>query len=1171
MVYIKRIDIKGFKTFTKKVSLKLDKGLTVITGPNGSGKSNIVDAVKFALGELSPKEMRGSSLEDLISKSSLSEHEAESAYVAIQFDNSDRRIPIDADLVTISREFSKDGEGIYRVNGKRVSRKQLTDLLSSASIQVNSFNIVPQHAITKMAEVSPEERRKIIEEMIGITVYDARKAEAEEQLQKAEVNIKIASARMDEVKNRLEALGRERNNLLKSRLLRREINLLEAEITSNELIKLGREIKELEVEIEKEKQKLNEVEKEKNELTKLKLNIEAEIKKNKEDLEKGNLNLLNLEKSIGELNAKIAKFKAELQAKINELKSLIEQKRSFEQKLMQTSEAILNLNKEIEIQLTKKEELQRILKEKTIKKEELANTLNQAKKELSLILRERNILTQELNDTLQAKVKIESEVKSGIEKLELMKNQLANFEARKNNLASSLSKSTSYRENLVKIKHEKEKTLTEIVNKLNDSQKLILIKRKELQKALETLRKAKNFILEFETKKLTLQKAFPDKLALSEIEAMIEVGALKGVYGRLRNLIKFDDIYKKAIEAAASGWLDALVVKNEEAVETCLNILKETKLGRIKLLPLNLLPENYSLNKTSFKPLKSIIEYPKEIEAAVNYVFGDTFITNEKKLNFSLGIRLVNLEGDLIEAEGAVEGGYYRKPIDNVESISKKIKGVKNLKRILENLEKIVEQRRIEIENFENEIEKLKHEKTKLENQIIFLNSDKTKVESALTQDFKELTSLEEKIQQLKNKIKIEEANLTKLSLEKKSLEVKINSLMKKKEEFETFVDNFKLSEKEEDFTKINEELNNLQKVISIIETKTSSLQDVLKNLNEEKIQIINQIEELKKKIDLLENELINLKSELNKTEKNLQLLEIEKTTLTLNISSIKVNLEKFENELKNIEEKLVKSQESSYALNLLINDISGKIREKQTKISFLMRELNKLGYEHPLQPRENIDETKEIIKVLKKELEEIGAVNELAELHYKEYKNNYKQLSIRINELEEEREAIINFIKEIDKEKLDAFTKAFNKVNENFQEIFSKISNGGFGRLILENPENPFRGGVDMMLKFPGKAELSVNSASGGEKSVATICFILALQSIKPMPFYLFDEVDAHLDALNSSKLAELLREKSIGAQFIVISLKDVTISKAHAVYGVFIQKGSSQIVSLPIQEVKK
>jgi chromosome segregation protein len=1170
LVYIKRIDIKGFKTFTKKVSLKLDKGLTVITGPNGSGKSNVVDAVKFALGELSPKEMRGSSLEDLISKS-LSERESESAYVAIQFDNSDRRIPIDAELVTISREFSRDGEGIYRINGKRISRKQLTDLLSSASIQVNSFNIVPQHAITKLAEVSPEERRKIIEEMIGIAVYDARKAEAEEQLQKAEVNIKVASARMDEVKNRLEALGRERNNLLKSRLLKNEINFLEAEITSNELIKLNKEVEEFKVEVEKEKQKLSEVEKEKNELTKLKLSVEIEIKKIKEDLEKGNLTLLNLEKSIGELNAKIAKLKAETQAKINESASLIEQKKSLEQKLTHISETILKLTKEIETQSIKKEDLQKTIQEKTGEKEKLANVLNQAKKDFSFILKERDSLNQELNETLQAKVKIESEIKSGLEKLELIKNQLSSFEARKNSLTSSISKSNAYRESLIKVKNEKEKALVEINRKLDESQKLILNKRKELQKALEALKKAKNFLLEFETKKSTLQKAFPDKLALSELEAMVETGALKGVYGRLRSLIKFDEAYKKAVEAASSGWLDALVVEDEEAAAACLTLLKEAKLGRVKILPLKILPKNSSPNKISvFKPLKSIINYPKEIEAAVNYVFGDTVITNEEKPNFSLGVRLVNLDGDLIEVEGAIEGGYYRKPV-NIESISKKIKGVKNLKRIVESLEKIVNQRKIEMEDFENEIEKLKNEKTKLENQITFLNSDKTKLEAPLTQDFKELTILEEKIQQLKDKIKVEETALNNFSLEKKNLEFKIQSLIEKKEKLEKFIEAFKLSEKEEEFAKINEELTNLQKVLSAVETKLSSIQETSNALNEEKIQIINQIEDLKKKVDLRRNEITSLQSELTKAEENLQSLEKKKTTFASNLSSLKINLEKLELELKTMEEKLVKSQESLYNLNLLINEASGKIREKQTKISFLMKELNKLGYMQPLKPRENIEEAKEIIKILKRELEEIGAVNELAEAHYKEYKDNYKQLSIRINELEEEREAIIKFIKEIDREKLEAFTKAFNKVNENFQEIFSKISNGGFGKLVLENPEDPFRGGVDMTLKFPGKAELSVNSASGGEKSVATICFILALQSIKPMPFYLFDEVDAHLDALNSSKLAELLREKSIGAQFIVISLKDVTISKAHNVYGVFIQRGASQIVSLPIQEVKK
>ncbi|MBS7655471.1 chromosome segregation protein SMC [Candidatus Bathyarchaeota archaeon] len=1170
MVYIKRIDVKGFKTFTKKVSLKLEKGLTVITGPNGSGKSNIVDAIKFALGELSPKEMRGSSLEDLISKS-ISEQESNLAYVAIQFDNSDRRIPIDSDLVTISREFSKGGEGVYRINGKRISRKQLTDLLSSASIQVNSFNIIPQHAITKLAEIAPEERRKIIEEMIGIAVYDARKTEAEEQLQKAEVNIKIASARMDEVKARLEALGRERNNLLKNQLLKKEISLLEAEIISSEWSKLNKEIKAIELEVEKEKEKLSVVEKEKNDLARLKLTIEEESRKEREALEKKNLDLLNLEKAVGGLNAQIAKLKAELQAKINELTSLGEQEKNIKQKLAEASESKLKLSKDVEDYSSQKECLKKIIQEKTVEKEKLESELNQIKKEFSSFIKEKDALNQRLNEFLQAKIKVESEIKACLEKLELMKTQLTSFEARRSNLADSISKSNSYIESLIKIKAEKEKALIELNEKLNESQKLVLKKRRELQNALETLKKARTFILEFETEKSTLQKAFPDKLALSELEAMVEAGALKGVYGKLRSLIEFNEIYRKAVEASSSGWLDALVVEDEKTAALCLTILKEAKLGRVKILPLKLLQKNLSEETVKeFKPLKSVIKYPVEIEAAVNYVFGDTFITDENELNSSLNVRLVNLNGDLIEAEGAVEGGYYRKPI-NIEAVTKKIKGVKNLEKTLESLDKIVDQRKIEIENFENEIDKLKHEKAKLESQLAFLSSDKTKIEAALTQDFKELTNLEEKAQQLKSKIEFEKNVLNNLLLEKKNLELKIQSLIEEKEKLEKIIEAFKISEKEVEIAKVNEELNNLQKNLSIVESKLSIIQEKLKILNEEEKQNLAQFEELKKKIESGKIELNNLQFNLNKIEGNLALLEEEKTGLTLTISSLKAKLEEFEVKLKNISEKLIQAQESLYAVNLSINDFSSKIREKQTKISFLTKELNKLGYMQPLEPRENIEEAKETVKVLRRELEEIGAVNELAETHYKEYKDNYKQLSIRINELEEERNAIISFIKEIDEEKLEAFTKAFNKVNCNFQEIFSKISNGGFGRLILENPEDPFRGGVDMLLNFPGKAELSVNSASGGEKSVATICFILALQSIKPMPFYLFDEVDAHLDALNSSKLAELLKEKSVGAQFIVISLKDVTISKAHNVYGIFVQKGSSQIVSLPIQEVKK
>jgi chromosome segregation protein len=235
------------------------------------------------------------------------------------------------------------------------------------------------------------------------------------------------------------------------------------------------------------------------------------------------------------------------------------------------------------------------------------------------------------------------------------------------------------------------------------------------------------------------------------------------------------------------------------------------------------------------------------------------------------------------------------------------------------------------------------------------------------------------------------------------------------------------------------------------------------------------------------------------------------------------------------------------------------------------VKELQDLGYKEALQStQEDVKEAQSALDIIKRELDDIGAVNQLALDSYEEQKNIYKQLSTRINELSEEKLSILTFMNELDRKKYDTFMTAFTNVNKNFQDIFTKISNGGSGRLLLENSEDPFKGGVDVYLRFPGKAELPISSASGGEKSVATVCFVIALQSIHPMPFYMFDEIDAHLDVLNTQRLADLLKERARGSQFIVISLRDITISRADRIYGIYIQNGVSHAVTLPMPEAK-
>jgi chromosome segregation protein len=256
--------------------------------------------------------------------------------------------------------------------------------------------------------------------------------------------------------------------------------------------------------------------------------------------------------------------------------------------------------------------------------------------------------------------------------------------------------------------------------------------------------------------------------------------------------------------------------------------------------------------------------------------------------------------------------------------------------------------------------------------------------------------------------------------------------------------------------------------------------------------------------------------------------------------------------------------------LNREIAELNSTIKEKEMRASLLWAEIKQLGYSELLQVEpQQLASLETSLPALRRELESIGAVNGLAVSQYEDQKNNYKQLATRIYEIEKERHAIIQFMNELDQKKRDMFMRAFNQVNGAFEEVFAKITGTGRGRMALEFPEDPFKGGVDMLLAFPGKSDMTISSASGGEKSVGTVCFLLALQAIHPMPFYMFDEIDAHLDVVNSQRLAELLRERSKGSQFIVVSLKDTAISRANKAYGVFIQDGVSQIVSMPMAEV--
>jgi chromosome segregation protein len=1177
LVYIKRIDLRGFKTFGKKATIHLGRGLTLITGPNGSGKSNILDAVKFALGELSPKELRGETISDLVHKGP-QQVTFRSAYVAVQFDNHDRRIPIDSEAVTISREFRRGGEGIYRLNGKRISRKQLTDILSSADIQVSSFNIVPQHAITRLAEVTTEERRTIIEDMVGIAVYDTKKSSAEAELRQADLNLQVASAKIDEVRQRVESLERERNDYLKYQQIRKEINELQAKSVSYKSKKAQQEVSQLELDIAENQQQLQDLKRKRDELIQQKAKLESEKRSYEKFVtEKGSTKLLEVQRAIGDSSATIASLRAQASAMEANSKSLQKQKSELEQSSLDVLQKVANSKKELRQLKTSHTNLLKTIESKHLLVEEATKTLTELREKLGANSKEAEDLERSINNLTSRAIRFNAQIKASATKIDLLQGYLRTVRSRKEEYETLLQDISKRLEDLAVVKRDEETRVKEAEKKLAEYAELKVQRAKEIQHANEVARRAGFALIEIETQKSLADSLASEDKALALIEDMAKAGAVSGVYGRLGSIVKIRDGYSKAIEAAAAGWTKALVIRDIETAVLCVEVLKKNKIGRVKLIPLKDLnhpgkrPHATGLPDV-IGPVADQLKFEEKFRPAVDYVFGDTVLTSNQKTAFlaSLkGIRAVAATGDLYEPGGAMETGYYRQPLD-LSRLLLSGQTVDQLRNTLTSLEKLAAKAKEEITRFDRETTDLNKSRTQSQNLIRSTEREIASFTENLERARRVIEETTDRTDHITHDIGTEQAILEASVFQKDKIQPRLTELERTRGSLKLRSRSATLLEKENEHAKLANELNELIRQKIEAESRIESLNSAITIIEPQADQTKIQNASIDKQLQRLASDLTENQSELSKHNEQLKQLEGNRELLSQELAGVNVKRDEYDSQLKKMDSEITKTLDALDPLNSKHADLTASHKHLQMQIEFHTNELRDLGYSQALDVSDDeIQRVENELPTLKKELSSIGGVNELAARQYEEVKDNYKRLASRIYELEKEKLSIVQFMNELDRQKFDAFMKAFNRVSQSFNEIFSTVT-GGAGRLFLEKPDNPFEGGADIRLEFPGKTEMTIGAASGGEKSVGTVCFILALQAIHPMPFYMMDEIDAHLDVVNSQRLAELLKSKSKGSQFIVVSLKDVTITRGNAVYGVFIQDGVSQVVSLPMQEAK-
>ena len=584
MVSIKKLEMVGFKTFARKTTINFDKGLNVIMGPNGSGKTNIVDAIQFVLGELSVRILRATNFSALLFSGNNEVPKAKYATVTIHFDNTTRKIPIDTDVVTVSRYVGADGVSIYRVNGKKYSRGNLIDSLGVASI-TGGMNIISQGTTMRIADYNPEDRRQNIEAIIGIAEYDKKKQQAQVELREAELNLKVANGKFEEVKKRLIELEKERNDLIRYNYLKNELNRLKAVSYSAKIRGYEAEIEKLNKELAAKSSKLEEYKTKLDELETKRLDKQKEWQDYATKEGKAGDELVSIQRQIGDLNSNISGLKVTISSAKTMLKSYENMLNNKLETYNSIKEQLLSARRELKKILRSKEELNSLISEKTKTRENTLNKIKDIKQSINENAEKLTLLEEQITTLEREQGRLTVKIKAEKEKCEILEDQIKTLSSRKENFTNLFQSFSERLKQINSLKGKELKSFEDTVQSLEKVKKQIAASESEIRNAEKIARKARLSVAEFSSRRDLAEAAFSEEKALEHIENLSRLKAISGVQGKLSQKIKIIK-YRQAIEAAAEGWLQALVVEGMDVVRSCAETLKRAKIGRVKLLPL---------------------------------------------------------------------------------------------------------------------------------------------------------------------------------------------------------------------------------------------------------------------------------------------------------------------------------------------------------------------------------------------------------------------------------------------------------------------------------------------------------------------------------------------------------------------------------------------------------
>jgi len=1157
------VDIFGFKSFGfKNTTVNFEPGLVSISGPNGSGKSNILDAIMFAMGENRAKLMRVDKLKSLIHDIEGKHHGPKMTRVSVTMDNSDRKIPVDSNNVVITREMDDKGENVYYLEHKKVNRSHILDLLEMANAGLQALNVVQQGTVTRISEFSPEEKRESIENLIGLSYFDEKKSESIKQLDEADRRLDIALAKMGEIKKRIDELEEERNLKLRFDFIQQQLGKFTAisafnrlkTINSEKISKertlhsISSEIKKLEEERKTIKQQTHEIEAKKSEFmeeanayNKSKAAIDSELSVEMQKYEEAKSSLITKQRRLDQIVTRLPEIKTEtegIEEQVSSISASIDPQKTSIQTLNEQKKKINNDLTELDSKLSK---VMRHQSQISNRKHEIDNKI----KNLINKLNEVKLLISKLESTIQDfKSKCDGNSQNNNNKLDEIKN-LVTY---KNRLELVLS---NHKESIKELKSR--------IYKLN-SKKLKI--EKDIDETTQILEKVTKAATRHETKIRVGKEFMYEDYSIAKLK---ENSDELGVEGLVYELLSWDKKYERAILAVGSDWLKAFVVKNFERLLHLADIFQSRKLPKLKIIPLDTIPNlTMSIPAESgiIGELSNYIQCNSKFNSLKNFLFGNVILVHNKQDAYRisrLGFKTVTIDGEFVESKARAVVVDVNSKISNLTKVISLSTSVDGLIQSIGLLKNYVSKRRSSLAKLDVQIKNHQDRLFVSETGLANANNSYSGLSSKILSHSKSSEQLLHRNNQLEKKTE-------RLSVELVKQHSHMSSL---KERIRLVQENYSDSEQQqiaEELTRLNETRTNLlstqTSIISQLRDMQTQLNDLTANLSREKsgLRILHEENSsLNAERHELEVSLRRLEKEKNETEQSLVGLREKEQEL---ITTSGVSVERMQEYDARIREHIEKERLLSKEINSFERQFDSLNRDLK-EINDNIEKIQKLTENYNLDEFVGNFDVESLVQILEKEKQSlVSSLSQNAPEKYLEVSSGYKSTSGRKNELESERNSIVKFIEEVEKEKRQTFLNAFDIVDKEIREIFSDMT-GGNAWLELQNEDDIFSSGISYLIQFPNKPKRESTSISGGEKTLAAIVFVLALQKLKPSPFYLFDEVDAHLDAPNAEKLSKIIEQRSEGSQFIMVSLKDSVVQKAKLIYGVFPKNGVSNVVT--------